>query len=59
MDLEKLEVLTELHDVYMGMELQELYEVAQEEYNIMTPDDYERDELVDVMMTIEQNNRWK
>lgn len=54
-----MEELVELHEEYMEMYIVDLYEVAQQEYGIQDPGMYERDELVDKMMVIEQNNRWK
>lgn len=54
-----MEELVELHEELMEMYIVDLYEAAQSEYGITNPDMYERDELVDKMMVIEQNNRWK
>lgn len=54
-----MEELVELHEELMEMYIVDLYEVAQSEYGIPDPDMYERDELVDKMMVIEENNRWK
>lgn len=54
-----MEELVTLHEDYMSMYSVDLWEVAQSEYGISNPDMYEHDELVDKMMVIEENNRWK
>lgn len=48
-----------LRDEYAEMSSIDLWEIAQSEYGIPSPDMYEHDELVDKMMVIEENNRWK
>lgn len=53
------EELDLLRDEYMEMYIVDLWDVAQSEYGISDPDMYERDELVDKMLVIEENNRWK
>ena len=54
-----MEELISMHEEYMAMHPLDLWEVAESEYGISDPHMYEHDELVDKMMVIEENNRWK